>query len=240
MAAVLSAGPDAALSHLAAATLSEIWRRGSPARIDVVTPRRRPGKRRNVTVHWCRHLDNRDVTARHGIPVTTVARTLVDLTDVLDAGQLANVIHEAAFRGRFNAKATLAAMARVGGRHHLDVLAAALDAHAAGSAGTRSAPEDAFLALVRSRSLPEPLVNVPVRAGSRHIEVDFQWRNLGLCVEVDGPGHRRPRTHMDDVERDDLLRATGREVLRFTDEDVALRPAKTLDALEAALARAAA
>jgi hypothetical protein len=57
-------------------------------------------------VHWSRRLDPRDITIRGGIPVTTVARTLVDLADVLTAEQLANVIHEAAFRNRFSEPAT--------------------------------------------------------------------------------------------------------------------------------------
>jgi predicted transcriptional regulator of viral defense system len=72
MAAVLAAGEGAALSHLSAALLWEIWR-GGAASLDVVTPRRQraqPGMR----VHSCRRLDPRDVTVRRAIPVTTVAR----------------------------------------------------------------------------------------------------------------------------------------------------------------------
>ena len=60
-----------------------------------------PGHKRprnDFRLQTCRHLDRLDVTREHGIPVTTVARTLVDLTDVLTTPQLANVIHEAAFR----------------------------------------------------------------------------------------------------------------------------------------------
>ena len=51
-----------------------------------------------------RRLDPADVTVHKGIPVTTVARTLVDLTDVLDAQELANVIHEAAYRKLFTSR----------------------------------------------------------------------------------------------------------------------------------------
>ena len=96
----------------------------------------------------CRHLDPRDITTHDGIPVTTVPRTLVDLTDVLDARRLANVLHEAAFHRRFNMAATRAAMSRAAGRRNLGVLETALAAHEAGSAGTRSALEDRVLALV--------------------------------------------------------------------------------------------
>jgi uncharacterized protein DUF559 len=202
---VLQAGEGAALSHLAAAKLWEIWRRRIYT-TDVLSPRRT----RLPYVHWTRHFDPRDITTRHGIPVTTVARTLVDLTDVLTAEQLANVIHEAAFRQRFSEAATRAAMERAHGRRNLPVLEEALRAHAGGSAGTKSGPEDRFLKLVREHGLPEPLVNTDVHG----IEVDFHWPELKLCVEVDGPGHQRPRTQREDAERDQRLTAAGYRVIR--------------------------
>jgi very-short-patch-repair endonuclease len=153
------------------------------------------------------------------------------LSDDLDAHRLANVIHEAAFRRRFDAAAVRAAMARADGRHNLDVLDYALAAHSAGSAGTRSDLEDAFLALIRSAGLPEPLVNVGVQAGGRKIEVDFHWPRQQLCIEIDGPGHTRPRTRGEDRLRDRVLRGDGHEVLRFTGDDLVRRPAHVLEAI---------
>ena len=94
-----------------------------------------------------RTLDPRDVTTHNGIPVTTVHRTLVDLADDLTPHQLANVIHEAAYRGRFVEAAVRDAMGRVFGRRKLHVLERAIELHHAGSAGTKSAGEDAFLTL---------------------------------------------------------------------------------------------
>jgi very-short-patch-repair endonuclease len=46
------------------------------------------------------------------------------------------------------------------------------------------------------------------------IEVDLHWPELKLCLEVDGPGHDRPRTQREDAERDQMLRAAGYEVMR--------------------------
>jgi hypothetical protein len=205
LAAVMEAGEGAALSHLAAAKLWEIWRRRVNT-VDVLSPRRS----RSPYVHRTRHLDPRDITKRNGIPVTMVARTLVDLTDVLTAEQLANVIHEAAFRQRFSEPATRAAMERAHGRRNLLVLEEALRAHAGGSAGSKSGREDRFLQLVREHGLPEPLVNTDLHG----IEVDFHWPELKLCVEVDGPGHQRPRTQREDAERDQRLTAAGYRVIR--------------------------
>jgi very-short-patch-repair endonuclease len=214
MAAVLACGPGGALSHLGAATLWQIWRRRTSG-VDVSVSgqrRARPG----IRVHCCRRLDPRDVTVRERIPVTTVARTLVDLADVLTAEQLANVIHEAAFRKRFDAAATRAALARAKGRHNLDVLDRAISLNAAGSAGTKSALEDKFLTLIRKAGLPDPLPNAGVQTPAGRIEVDFVWPDQRLCAEIDGTGHERPRTRREDRERDGALRAARHEVVRFT------------------------
>jgi hypothetical protein len=145
-----------------------------------------------------------------GIPVTTVARTLVDLTDVLSAHQLAYVIHEAAFRKRFDAAAVRTAMVRARGRTRLYLLEEALELNAKGSAGTRSEPEDRFLDLVLDAGLPEPDVNVMVEG----MEVDFLWRDRRLIVELDGPGHERIRTKREDRERDERLKVSGHTVRR--------------------------
>ena len=53
-------------------------------------------------------------------------------------------------------------------------------------------------------------------------EVDAYWP--GLCVEIDGLGHRRARSKVDDRIRDAALRAAGYIVLRFTEDDVDFRP----------------
>lgn len=130
----------------------------------------------------------------------------MDLAATLTLAQLANVIHEAAFRNRFNEQATREAMARAPGRDPSN-LHAALQAHAAGSAGTRSDLEDQFLATIAS----EPRVNERVEG----IEVDFYWPDQNLVVEIDGPGHERPRTQAEDARRDERLEAAVLRVVRI-------------------------
>jgi hypothetical protein len=201
-AAVLAAGPDAVLSHEAAAKHWRIWR-GRAQQIDVTVPGQRR-TRRGFRIHRARTLDKRDVTIHKGIPITTPARTLVDLASVLTRHQLANVIHEAAFRNLFDNDAVREAMARATGRPTA-TLHAALQAHAAGSAGTRSELEDRFLANWQG---PEPLVNTK-------IEVDMYWPDQNLVAEIDGPGHERPRTRHEDAARDEALKAAGKTVLRL-------------------------
>ena len=152
-----------------------------------------------------RRLDERDVIVWSGIRVTTVARMLVDLTDVLTPHQLAYVIHEADFRRIFDERATRAAMARANGRRNLHRLERALELRAQGSAGTRSGKEDAFL----EQQTVEPRVNTK-------IEVDFHWPDEGRVVEVDGHGHRRPATRLEDARRDALLDGAGWRVERVS------------------------
>jgi hypothetical protein len=205
MAAVLGGGEGAVLSRFAAAKLLDVSRFPIPV-IDVVTLRHRRD-RPGVRFHRANDLDPRDLTTHRGIPVTTMHRTLVDLADVLTPHQLANVMHEAAFRGRLVEAAIRDSMARVWGRPRLWVVERALELHASGSAGTRSGAEDAFLASLDD----EPLVNVSFAGFER----DFRWPERRLVVEIDGPGHARPHSRLDDAGRDATLRAAGYSVIRL-------------------------
>lgn len=222
LAAVYAGGEGAALSRVPGAALVLDLRRFPVGIPEVVVPRRhRPVA--GVELHWCRRLDRRDVTTCRGIPVTTVARMLVDLTDVLTPHQLAFVINEAAYRKRFDLSATRRAIERANGRRNLKVLERAIELYLSGSAGTRSPHEDAFLALIES-SVPEPLVNTQL-AG---FEVDFLWPESMLVVEMDGGGHDRPPAVRKDALEDRVLRGAGYTVARFTDKQLAREPAVVL------------
>jgi len=229
-AALLAAGEGATLSDLSAAILSRAWRYPEDG-IDITLPRRHvpiPG----VRLHQ-RRLDPLDVCVRDGIRVTTVARTCVDLSDTLMPEELTNVIHEAAFRNRFDVKATRRAMARANGRRKLAVLEQAIDDWLAGSAGLKNRKERDFLVLVTDAGLPRPRTNCDVLGN----EVDFHWPAQRLVVEVDGGHHSRPPTQLDDRRRDRALEAAGWTVLRFRPKEVEHRRERVLAAVERALAR---
>jgi hypothetical protein len=225
-AAVPAAGDGAVLSHRSAAALWEL-RRDRRVISDVLAPRgRRP--KGPVLVHGYRRLDPRDVTLRHGIPVTTVARTLVDLADVLTPHQLAKCIDEAAHWSRFDLTGTYEAMQRANGRRNLGVLDRAIGLFIAGSAGTKSRNDDAFLALLQLAGIPYPLVDVKL-AGE---EADCHWPAWRLVVEVDGPGHKRPTARRTDRRKDAAWRAAGYTVLRITDIEINERPTDVLARLQ--------
>jgi Protein of unknown function (DUF559) len=226
LAAVFAAGDDAGLGGLSAATFYAISRFKEPY-IEVVAPKqRRP--QAGFRLRFSRTLLPRDIVVRDHIPVTTVARTLLDASDLLLAEQVANLIHEAAYRRLFNLAATRDVIARNPGAR-AKVLKRAIELHLAGSAGTRSHLEDRFLALVRRAGLPEPVINTP----HLDIEVDFRWGTV--CVEVDGPNHERPGTRADDRAKQAFLESRGFTVVRFTHVQIDHRPAEVVQALAVAL-----
>ncbi|RKQ90684.1 uncharacterized protein DUF559 [Solirubrobacter pauli] len=228
LAEVYTAGEGAALGYFAAAKLYEVWRY-RVSLIDVVVPARRRPKTR-ARLHMCRNLDPRDVTVFRGIPVTTFARTCVDLTEELTKWELANLLHEAWWRKRLSIPALHETLARANGRRHLNRLEQAIALHEDGSAGTRSRDELRFLIGFEQAGLPEPLVNTDL-AGH---EVDFHWPTLKLALELDGIGHDRARTQREDERKEAAWRAGGFEVLRFKESQ---RRAAT-DAVAARVLRA--
>jgi hypothetical protein len=214
LAAVYAAGDGAALAGLSAAAFWRISRFKEPA-IQVAVPRRRRPRAGFELVPD--RLTPGEWLVRDAIPVCNVPRVLFDLSRALTAEQVANVIHEAAFRKLFDERQV---------RRTSPVLRRAIALHRSGSAGTRSGLEDRFLRLVRGARLPEPVVN------TRHLgfELDFRWP--GLNVEIDGPHHDRPRTARDDRLQDAVLREHGFTVLRFREIDLD-RPGEVLRQLAA-------
>ncbi len=204
--AVLTAGRDAALSHLACAELCGVWR-WRASLIDVVVPAQRRVMSQARIHRTTLHPD--DVTVHKGIPCTTIARLVVDLTDHLTSWEITNVIHEAAHHNLFNLEATLAAIERGNGRS-TKAAKKAVQLHLDGSAGARSKNELKVLIDLERRKLPEPKFNTHLNG----YEVDYHWPALKLAIELDGPGHDRERTQQEDAIKERAWRAAGYELVR--------------------------
>jgi Transcriptional regulator, AbiEi antitoxin/REase_MTES_1575 len=227
VAAVLAVGPDAALSHAAAAAL---WGLrpviGRP--IDVTVPRR-VRQRRGIWVHHVRALPPTDITHRSGIPTTTPARTLLDLADLLPHRALERAVHEAEVQRIVDHPLLRAQIERASGRQAATTLAAIINP---GPAPTRSELEDRALALFRGHGLPEPLINPTIQG----IEVDFLFREARLVVEVDGDRHHRtPFARRNDADKQARLEVAGYRVLRLTWTQVTRHPQQTVARLRRAL-----
>lgn len=237
LAAVLAVGPGAALSHRDAAAFHGL-RNGGGTRIDVSTPARRRSTQR-IRVHGGHTLDARDVTSLDGIPVTTVARTLVDLADVVPADALLKALSEAERQRTLDVKSIEEAIGRLRGRRGRGIAAvraalAELAAH--GTTLTRSPLEDHLLPLLKAHDLPRPATNAYV-AG---YEFDAVWHAQRLAVELDGwDTHKTRRAFQHDRTKGNAIQAAGYALLRFTHADVVGRPRETAAAIAGQLSRAA-
>jgi very-short-patch-repair endonuclease len=235
LAAVLAV-PGAVLSHRDAAGLHELRPANHPG-VDVATTGR-AGQHRGIRVHRTRVLDARDIVAIRGIPVTSLARTLVDLAGAVPSNHLASALREADDRLLLDARELQDAMARTkrrpGPGHR--ALREALAEHAAlGATLTRSTLEDAFLRLVRHAGLPLPRTNVLVDGH----EVDALWHEARLVVELDGWAfHRSKDAFQRDRAKGNALVRAGYVLLRFTHDDVTRRAEAVAAELREALTAA--
>ena len=180
------------------------------------------------------------MTVKDWIPVTTVARTLVDLTDVLGSDRVLRAIREAEFLQLLDLVALKAAVQRAHGRKRLRVLTEALAHHTPGQI-VREELEHRFLELVRAAGLPAPETNVKIKARGRTYEIDCLWRAQRVAVELDGrAAHARTTAFESDRRKDAALNAIGLRPLRFTWFRVTNEPADVIGELDATLAQAAA
>jgi len=217
MAAVLACGPGAALSHRAAADHLGI-RPTSRLTIDVTAPGARGRTRRGLDVHESARLAPVDVTLVRGIPCTTVARTLLDLAEVVDKRGVELAIDRAEQRRLFDRAGLEQTLARGDGRKGATVVRALLARTDWRPVLTRKALEERFLRLCRRAALPEPEVNewIPFADGTG-AEVDFLWREQRLAIETDGrETHGTQQAFEGDRLRDQRLGVLGYRVIRFT------------------------
>jgi predicted transcriptional regulator of viral defense system len=128
-AAVLACGPGSALSHLDAARLWAIYDAAGP-RVHVLAASNREVS--GIWVHRARRLHPDHVTERDGVSVTTVARTLIDLTDILSQDRILRAIREAEFRRLLDYDALSASVGRARGRRNVKALTSALAHHRPG------------------------------------------------------------------------------------------------------------
>jgi len=210
MAAVLSCGEGAVLSHGSAAALWGMRRvRNSP--LEVSVPRDRRPRRPGVKVHRTSFVAAVDVAHHDRIPVTSPARTLIDLATCLDAGQLERAVNEADRLGLVDPERLRAAVGKRGNVRGAPALRKLLDRLTFRL--TDSELEREFLRIVRLAELPMPDTGVRVSG----FKVDFFWPTLGLVVETDGLRyHRTPAQQARDRRRDQAHARAGLTPLRFT------------------------
>jgi very-short-patch-repair endonuclease len=233
MAAVLAGGAGALLSHRSAASL---WRQLPPrpadAPVEVSTPGRHALSRPGLRMHRVPPLRDDEATTLHGLPLTTPARTLLDLAMVLTPHELERALASALRHGleEHQLRDLLARHPRRAGAPRLRLLLAE-----GNLAFTRSHAEEVFLGILDRGGLPKPETNVRVRG----LEVDCLFRAARLIVEIDGfTYHSSPAATERDHHRDQALYLAGYDVVRFTWKQLDQQPDRVLAKVAGALARA--
>ena len=158
-----------------------------------------------------RRLTSKEATVHQGIPVTTIARTLLDLADVLPRRPLKRAIDEADYLRLLDLTSLSAVVDNNPGRRGATRLALVT----APPQPTKSKLERDFLALIERHGLARPEVN----SSAEGFEPDFLWPEQKLIVETDGAAaHDRPGAFHRDRLRDRRLLRAGYRTIRLTEE----------------------
>ena len=231
MAAVLACGGAALLSHRSAARLWGLL--NTSTYTTEVTTGRSPEGHPGIGLHRSRRIHVEDRAVRNGIPVTSVARTLLDLAEVVPRRRLDRALEQSERLGLFDLRVVERLMRRSRGRHGLRPLKAALRDYRL-PAFTRSELERRFLDLCDRAGLPRPAANMFL-AGQ---EVDMVWSAQRLVVELDGHDSHGTRAAFErDRVRDTMLQLAGYRVLRVTDRRLEAEPAQVVGAVRRLLDR---
>jgi len=209
LAAVLSCGDGALLSHRSAAWLWGLTSRfPSPVEVTAASPRRtRPA----IRVHSAQALTPEDEADSEGIAVTAIPRTLLDFAAV-DPQFLGRALDNARRLGLLDIGAVDALVSRSRGFRGVARLREALGIYR-DPAFTRSGLERRFLQLIQSTGLPRPSMNLFVEG----YELDAYWPAERFAVELDTYDyHGTPSAFEADRLRQENLKLTGIEMTRIT------------------------
>jgi very-short-patch-repair endonuclease len=225
--AVLACGEKAVLSHASAATLWGIYRRWRrPLHVTSPSDHRHQGIKLHRAALHCR-----DRTRQLGIPVTSPARTLLDIAPQMTEKALTRAVNDLRRQGYLNRSDLVELLIRWP-RHPG---AGRLRPFARSQRGpTASEFEDAFNAFVERHNLPQPLINTEIHG----FEVDTYFPQERVVVELDGWDYHSSRhSFKSDRERDTALLALGIVTVRITWERLTETPEREARRLKAILER---
>ena len=229
-AAVLACGRGAALSHASAADLADV-RASHSAYIDVTVPGRSRRRLPGIRIHRSTTLRPEDVTMIDGIPVTTIARTVLDLAETLQPRQLEWTLDRLESLGLLDLAALREQIDRAPTRSAAQRLKRALDANHGPSSLTRSELEERFLLALRAAGVPAPECNALLHLPDGDpIHPDFIWREFKIIVELDGfRTHGTRRSFELDRRRDQRVSRFGWRPIRGTWRQVEHAPGELVE-----------
>lgn len=230
MAAVLSCGERALLSHRSAAWLWGLTSRFvRPVEATAISPRH---ARREIRMHSAAALQVSDRAMHEGIPVTAVPRTSLDFA-AIDPHYLSQALDNARRLGLLDLIAMDELLSRSKGFRGVGRLRAALGIHRP-TTFTRSGLERAFLKLVNGAKLPRPAMNLYVEG----YELDAYWSTERFAVELDTYDfHGSPQAFEEDRIRQESLKLAGIEIVRITGIRIEREPRSVVIRLRRLLAQ---
>jgi very-short-patch-repair endonuclease len=238
LAVVLASGSEAVASHSTAGVLWGLPNVLHEVTFEVSTPRPRRVRQPEVRVHRTVRFLEIEHDVRNRIPVTSVARTLVDLSGSMSVDQL-GIATDFARRERqlrlVDLRRCVAGLPPAPGRKPTRihaVLRARLEHHDESESGL----EMRVLRAIVAAGLPEPVQQHRLRIGERWRRIDLAYPELKLAIEVDGWTHHGPRSAFDaDRARENELEIIGWDRLHFTSAFTDKQVGETVAAKLAAL-----
>jgi hypothetical protein len=210
MAAVLACGPGAVLSHRSAAWLWNLLSDGR--RVTDVTA---PGTRRShgsLRIHRARRLVPEDSGVIDGIPVTSLARTLLDVAESETPRLLRRAFEQAERLQIIDLRPIQGLLERTRGHRGAKPLTALIAEGERPIHETRSGIEEAFPEFCRDNDLPEPAMNVMVAGHC----VDAYWSVYNVAAEIDTHRYHHTRADVErDIQRDLDLKLAEVELIRI-------------------------
>jgi hypothetical protein len=192
MAAVLSSGPRAVLSHRSAAALWGL-RGYSGRRAEVTTPHKSTSSK--LVQRHQSPVAGDEVTVEDGIPVTTVPRTIFDLAAVESTEVIQNLLREAEFRRLWDRLSLWDLVERYPGKRGVRSVRTALRRLESEPPGRKRSPlEERFAPFLRLHRLPLPRFNDWILLAHKRFQVDCHWPDAEQIVELDGWKAHRSRT----------------------------------------------
>jgi very-short-patch-repair endonuclease len=231
MAAVLACGPNALLSHRSALALWDLRPTpGGPIDVTVVGPGK-PGPD-GVLVRCTRVLADQDVAEVDGIPVTSMAWTVVDYAAIANQRRVRFVLEALERRGVYIGRELDELLERTPNRKGVKTLRAAIAEMTGPAPWLQSELEATFRELIRGSDLPDYEANAIVDGEC----VDALWRKERVIVELDGFAFHKSRARFEaDRRRDAKLMVAGYRVLRITQQRLQNEPEAVLAEIRALL-----
>jgi very-short-patch-repair endonuclease len=224
--AVLAAGPEARLSHRTAGKLQRVEGAPQPVLFDVSVPEVRvPRSVPRAKIHRTT-LAAEDVAVCQGFPVTSIARTLVDLARTLPIETGSRIVADALRTGRVQVAVVEQTIGRLANCVGIERARRAL---ANADPALESVLERELLVLLRRAGL-NPVAQYVVTVGGRAIaRVDFALPGIRLAIEADGYGTHAQHVGFErDREKSADLQLAGWHLLSFTATQIRKQPDRVI------------